>query len=101
LILGNENDLLARKSTLFVRGDDVSFIEKVIFVISELVHPNKITVVSSPFQITFDYPNTNNFLANVEIHYRPGCQLQTSGSTTLSHHVNLEAPGSTQQIVIN
>jgi len=81
--------------TLYVRGSDLSFIDKVEFTIHHSYTPNTIVVTNEPFEIS--RKGWGFFNCRVLIHHKAGF-----GTTTEFYHtLNFEGNGNFQEVVVN
>jgi len=83
--------------TLYVRGTDLSFIEKVVFTIHSTFSPNVITVASAPFEIS--RKGWGFFNTKVSVHYKPGMGPATP--TEVVHELCFSGNGNFQEVVVN
>jgi len=88
---------LLHEWTLYVRGTDLAFVDKVVFNIHHSFTPNVITVTNAPFEIT--RKGWGFFNTKVEIHYKPGMGPQNP--TSVIHELSFEGNGNFQEVVVN
>jgi len=80
--------------TVYVRGFDISFIEKVEFTIHSTFTPNVIEVINSPFEIS--RKGWGVFNCKVRIFYKTG-----GPPTEVIHELNFDGNGKFKEVVVD
>jgi len=80
--------------TMYVRGSDISFIEKVIFTIHESFTPNVITVANAPFEIS--RKGWGFFAVRVHIFFNTGVP-----PVEVIHELSFRESGEFQEVIVH